>query len=101
VSLFIVPNLKKESFLGSKASSESLGLILGSAFVIAIVLLLTSIVVYKIRKNTRSVLTKEDIDEFMNGIISVLENDQSNALNYACMPYNKDREVDSQDFTIG
>jgi len=76
---------------------------LGLVFGTAVVLLFSLIVVYKIRKNTATVLTKEDIDEFMNGIVSVLEKDQVEkfSANYACKPYNMDKEVDLKDYTIG
>jgi len=101
--IILVPNSKEESLLTPSKNSDSLGLILGSVFGTAVVLLFSLIVVYKIRKNTATVLTKEDIDEFMNGIVSIHEKDQVDqfSMSYACKPYNKDKEVDFKDYIIG
>jgi len=103
VLLISVTNSKKESLSTISGNSDSLGLILGLVFGTAVVLLFSLIVVYKIRKNTATVLTKEDIDDFMNGIVSILEKDKVDqfSLNYACKPYNKEKEVDFKDYIIG
>jgi len=98
-----VSNLEEETHLVHKEKSNDTGLILGLIFGIVLFLFLTSIVAYKFRKNNASVLTKEDVYEFINGVDSLFEKDQANqfSLNYDCKPYNKDKEVDLNDYAIG
>jgi len=102
LSHILVQNLKDENLVYVD-NTENLGLVLGLVFGMVTILLVSFIVVYKIRRNTQSVLTREDIEEFLNETKSMHENNQAAAssLIYACLPYNKNKEVESKDYTIG